>query len=259
MDIDRAVNKMPQELPHASSSRTAVVEERLLDFVLDSVDLADFLAMLCRYSAELGTAGGRNLECSITLLRAHRPPLHAGSTELARSVAAVFSRSGEHRCAQELRDGRPLVINDTADEPRWGECVQLLRDCQVSGALAVPLELEDGDFAVFAFLSPVPLVDGEVVERGARRYVVQTRHALLLALRLATSRQASRDVEAAMISRTAIDLAVGVVMAQQRCSQQEAFGILSQAASHRNRKLRAVATELVEKLGGSAIHTHFGR
>ena len=60
-----------------------------------------------------------------------------------------------------------------------------------------------------------------------------------------------------MHSRTAIDLACGVIMGQNRCSQAEAMEILAKVSSNRNRKLRDVATELIEQLSGKSIETHF--
>ncbi len=65
------------------------------------------------------------------------------------------------------------------------------------------------------------------------------------------------DLEAALQGRTAINLACGVIMAQNRCSQAEAMEILTRVSNNRNRKLRDVATELVENLSGDTVGTHF--
>jgi AmiR/NasT family two-component response regulator len=46
-------------------------------------------------------------------------------------------------------------------------------------------------------------------------------------------------------------------MAQNRCSQAEAFELLKSASSARNIKLNVVAAGLVESLGQGPIHTHF--
>lgn len=54
--------------------------------------------------------------------------------------------------------------------------------------------------------------------------------------------------------RTIIDLAVGVIMGQQRCPQYDAFEILARASSTRNQKLRDLAQEI---LTNENIHTHF--
>ena len=49
-----------------------------------------------------------------------------------------------------------------------------------------------------------------------------------------------------MQHRTVIDLAVGIIMGQNRCgSQEEAVAILKTASNHRNMKLRDLAAELV--------------
>ncbi len=60
-----------------------------------------------------------------------------------------------------------------------------------------------------------------------------------------------------MESRTAIDIAIGVVMGQNRCSQEEAFAILRKASSHRNVKLRVLAEELVASVGRQSASTVF--
>jgi AmiR/NasT family two-component response regulator len=46
-------------------------------------------------------------------------------------------------------------------------------------------------------------------------------------------------------------------MAQNRCSQEEAFALLKAASSTRNIKLRAVAMTIVESLGQGPAKTHY--
>jgi AmiR/NasT family two-component response regulator len=50
---------------------------------------------------------------------------------------------------------------------------------------------------------------------------------------------------------------VGIIMGQNRCSQDEAFGILQSASNTRNMKLRDVASAIVASTGNSAPRTHF--
>ena len=69
--------------------------------------------------------------------------------------------------------------------------------------------------------------------------------------------RAREDLQAAMEHRTSIDLACGVVMAQNRCSQEEAMAILTRVSSNRNQKLRDVAAEVLGNVTGEEIHTHF--
>ncbi len=75
---------------------------------------------------------------------------------------------------------------------------------------------------------------------------------LRLAVRVEAMQEKTADLKAAMESRTTIDLACGVIMAQNRCSHDEAFNVLRKASSHRNEKLHRVAARIVESLGSSA-------
>ncbi|GAB3259277.1 ANTAR domain-containing protein [Arthrobacter pigmenti] len=54
-----------------------------------------------------------------------------------------------------------------------------------------------------------------------------------------------------------IDIAVGIIMAQSRCSQEAAFGFLRTASSHRNIKIREIAAQVVAGLGTGEPETHF--
>lgn len=60
-----------------------------------------------------------------------------------------------------------------------------------------------------------------------------------------------------MEHRTTIDLACGVVMAQNRCSQDEAMRILTSVSSNRNQKLRVVAADILGSVTSHEVHTHF--
>jgi AmiR/NasT family two-component response regulator len=53
-----------------------------------------------------------------------------------------------------------------------------------------------------------------------------------------------------MGSRRVIDQAIGIVMAQNRCTADEAFGVLKRASQHRNTKLRQVAADVVTSVSG---------
>ena len=54
-----------------------------------------------------------------------------------------------------------------------------------------------------------------------------------------------------------IDLAVGIIMGQNRCSQDEAFSILKNASSSRNVKLREIAAGIVSSIGQGPAETFF--
>jgi AmiR/NasT family two-component response regulator len=51
-----------------------------------------------------------------------------------------------------------------------------------------------------------------------------------------------------MASRSVIDQAMGVVMAQNRCDAKSAFAILIRASQNRNVKLREIARSVVTEV-----------
>lgn len=82
--------------------------------------------------------------------------------------------------------------------------------------------------------------------------------ALSSVLRIATAEEAARNLRAALETRTAIDLACGMLMAENGCGQEEAIGILRRVSSMRNQKLHDLAEEIISQVsGGQGVSTHF--
>lgn len=66
----------------------------------------------------------------------------------------------------------------------------------------------------------------------------------------AESYELSRQLPEALASRAVIEQAKGILMAAERCTPEEAFDILRHASQNQNRKLRAIASEIVQRYGG---------
>lgn len=89
-------------------------------------------------------------------------------------------------------------------------------------------------------------------------YSYHASKALRRAVRISQLAEAKAHLLAAMESRTAIDLATGAIMAQNRCSQETAIKILTIASSTRNVKLRDIAASVVASLSQDPkVRTHF--
>lgn len=121
------------------------------------------------------------------------------------------------------------------------------------------MELESGAAAGLDVYANQPRAFDSATVEMIEQEVVAASSALQLALRLESQRDVEKDLTAAINSRTVINLAVGIVMGQNRCSQGEAVDILTAASNYRNIKLRELAAELVEKMGDGPGRTHFER
>jgi AmiR/NasT family two-component response regulator len=107
------------------------------------------------------------------------------------------------------------------------------------------------------FFSSEPDVFTGAVISKAQGFADQAERALRLALQIADARNVADDLSAAMENRTTIDLACGVIMAQNRCSQEEAMAMLTKASSHRNQKLRDLAADVLSRVSSGSVSTHF--
>lgn len=70
--------------------------------------------------------------------------------------------------------------------------------------------------------------------------------ALRVAIRITALSEAAEDFNAALKSRSVIDTPSGVIMAQNRCTHEEAFHILRRVSNDRNQKLHDLARWLVD-------------
>ncbi|MDP9982164.1 hypothetical protein J2W14_001552 [Pseudarthrobacter oxydans] len=124
-----------------------------------------------------------------------------------------------------------------------------------ASTLRVPLVLDGDSSAVVNFHSPrTEAFSSEDVEH-AHLFAVQASRALLLALRISQLSDSRDDLAAAMQSRTIIDIAIGAIMAQNRCGREAAFKILRNTSNNRNMKIRDVAAAVVASIAGDTDMT----
>ena len=105
------------------------------------------------------------------------------------------------------------------------------------------------------FDPPEAFDDGAVA--ACEALAVRAAKVMRLAIRFESAQGVNRDLLQAMRSRTAINLATGILMAQSRCSQSEAFELLAQVSNTRNVKLRIVAEEILRRFDGAPAGTAF--
>nr|WP_214865437.1 ANTAR domain-containing protein [Arthrobacter sp. ISL-30] len=124
--------------------------------------------------------------------------------------------------------------------------------------LAVPIALKTAGAAALNTYSPQPGPVPEDVKKTLLDFTTVAARAVTLGIRLQTQAEKSTDLAAALESRTAIDLAAGVIMAQTGCDQKQAVNILMKASNNRNEKLRDVALTVLARFNGSTTpSTHF--
>lgn len=227
------------------------------EMLLDSANVADFLDQLTVHIAHRISGDGQRAHCSITLERDNRPDTIAFSTPEAAELDAIQHRYADGPCITAAREQVVVRVGDVRGDARWPAYHAAVAERGVRSILAVPFDLR-GEASAALNIYSATLGDFSPAQTALAVHAVQEASgALLVAARTALRQDTETDLRAALASRTPIDLAVGVIMGQNRCTQEEAIAILKTASSHRNVKLRDLAIDLLAGLDKAPTAVHF--
>lgn len=228
----------------------------LLDLMTGADDEAASLQKLAYASARwLSSTAGTGVECAAVLYRQRGSTATAGSTTEAAAVAASEDEYSDGPAALGSTLAAPTVVSQAGS--RWQAYRRRLLEQGFGAALVLPLELHPGVSAALVFLGPpnhafTPRVTSEAAWFGG----VASR-SLKLALDVHGVIRAGDNLKQVLESRTSIDVACGVLMAQNRCSYAEAFSRLAGTSRNRNLKVRSVADSILKAMPSGAPRTRF--
>lgn len=235
---------------------TAAVEdwsgdvEQLADLIVVSEDMGAFLTgMASLGAAVMSRSTGTPIEAAVTLARPKRPATIGGSSDKATLLDRTEQALGQGPCIDALESGRAVLLDDALSSAQWGDYCGALSAVGICSTLGVPMELEQDCVAALNFFAPTPGTFTRQAVADALTFAGIAGKALRVAIRITALNEAAEDLDAATESRSAIDTACGVIMAQSRCTHDEAFRILRKASNDRNQKLRDLAQALVDGVG----------
>lgn len=213
-------------------------------------DLDEFLNDVSRLAAALvGTDGS----CGITLIREGFPATVASSDDRAVRLDEVQYGLDDGPCLHAARTSEIVLIEDLALDDRWTKWRLHALENGVRSSLSTPLAL-DSSIAVGALnmYAATANVYGAEEQRLAQRFAGGASRAIDLAARISDQTRLVEQLRAAVISRSTIDKAIGIIMAQNRCSAEDAFAILRRASQNSNVKLSAVAAAVNASVSGGS-------
>ncbi|MEG9247864.1 GAF and ANTAR domain-containing protein [Arthrobacter sp. Soc17.1.1.1] len=219
---------------------------RLHHLVADSGDIVEYLDFLTRTAVEVIGSYGGDVFCGITLLRPRRAATVSSSNDLAQRMDEAQYGFDDGPCLTAAREAREVYIEDVDDLPPSSGYRKAMEDFGVRSVLASPILLPGDSASALNLYSTAadafPPRDRDV----ARRFAEEASKSMQIAVRIAELTDTGADLRAAMEGRHIIDTAVGVIMSQNHCSQEEAFAILRKASNSRNIKLRDLAQTIID-------------
>jgi len=225
----------------------------------DSADIEAFLNAVARLAVHNLSQPGEELLSGITLLRHKKAGTVASSSDRAQKMDEIQYEYSDGPCLRAAREQTMVHIPDLQMETGWPAYTKDVMAEGIRSILAVPIPLESGDSAGLNLYSDRPRRFDADALHAAEQYAHQASQALSLAVRLARHRETEADLKAALESRTTIAVAVGIIMGQSRCSQDEAIAMLKSASNTRNIKLRDLASDIVASTGTPSAETHFDK
>ncbi len=237
--------------------RTSQTGDELYELILSTADLQEFLTGFAASTVErLSTAQAR-LRCGITLIRPRKPVTVAADSDRARLLDEVQYAHAEGPCLEACRVATTILVEQVSTEQRWPPYMAAVAGNGIQSILAVPFELAGaGRAALNLYADAVGVFTPETIST-AESFVQRASGALRLAVEAARHTDTTANLQAAMQSRTTIDLAAGIIMAQNRCSQEEAIALLQRASNTRNLKMHDVAAAVIAGITAVATETHF--
>jgi GAF domain-containing protein len=187
-------------------------------------------------------------EVSTTLVRGDTGWTAAYTGQLALDADEMQYERGYGPCMDAGRTGTVLLIEDTREETRWPDYTAHVAQRGVLSSLSVPLPIQTDVIGALNCYSRVPsafaLEAIEVAEELAGHVAVAVANAVAYTDAMTLAEQ----MRTAMATRSVIDQAIGVVMAQNRCDAEAAFANLTRASQNRNVKLREIARSIVTNI-----------
>ena len=239
----------------APSERSPDSLQELTNLLLSTETFEDYAQQVVERAAANVLPG---CSCGLTLRRGGSSAQTVGSSDsLASRVDEIQYGTGQGPCLQAMETGTLVLVADLGVEDRWGDYRLHALAAGVRASLSLPIRYTGDETAGalnFYSTSPDAFQDSHVT--AGEHFAAQAAGALAMAVRLADQTALSAQLEAALSSRSVIDQAIGIVMAQNRCDSEAAFDLLRQASQHRNVKLRLVAADVALAVGAAARPTH---
>jgi GAF domain-containing protein len=228
----------------SQSANATEALERLGRLSLRDLSMEDLLQTVADLTK---TVMPGHTEVSVSLLVKDSPSTVASTDRLATDLDESQYDRDHGPCLHAARTGELIEIADTRTDRRWPDYMPRAAEQGARSSLSVPLSI-DADEQVAGGLNIYarePHAFDEDSRTAAARFAPYAAVAAgnLHAYRSAVDR--ADGLQTALETRAVIDQAKGILMDRHKLTADQAFQVLAQMSMKTNRKLRAVADDLV--------------
>jgi GAF domain-containing protein len=159
------------------------------------------------------------------------------------AVDAIQYEVGQGPCLNAIAEHQVFLIDDLAADERWPPFShRAASETGVRSMLSFRLFVRDDTIGALNLYSRnVEAFDEQARAVGA----ILATHAAI-AVEAARDKERAEHLDRALQSNREIGMAMGVLMAREQMTREQAFAVLRRASQQLNRKLRDVAVEVVD-------------
>lgn len=184
----------------------------------------------------------------ITLIGDDGRPTTAARTDAeTQEIDSAQYEADEGPCLHAFRTRRVVHVRSIRNDARWRNFRSSALEHGVHSSLSIPLEVDDSAIGALNLYGSAENGFSADDERNATLFAAQASIALQNAQAYWGAYQEALNLGEAMKSRALIEQAKGILIGETGVSAEEAFDMLRRASQRENRKLRDIASEIVER------------
>jgi GAF domain-containing protein len=181
---------------------------------------------------------------SITLIRDDKAFTVAYDGQMAMDADELQYQRGYGPCLDAGRAGELFLVTDMHTEERWPDYAHHAAERGVGSSLSVPLPFQGATIGALNNYATTPDAFGD------NDVALGQEAAAFVAIAVGNAESAARatqdvtNMRTAMLSRSVIEQAKGILMERYKLTAEQAFTLLTHASQRSNIKLRDIAEEL---------------
>jgi len=182
---------------------------------------------------------------SVTLVESDRAFTAAFAGQLALDLDETQYQDGFGPCLEVAQSAGIVTVPDMAAETRWPAFARQALAAGVRSSLSVALPLQEAVLGALNIYATQPAVFNQAAIEMARTFAGYAAVAIANVRLYQSTATLAEDMQRAMETRAVIEQAKGILVAQQHCTPERAFEILTRLSQSTHRKLRDCAADLV--------------
>lgn len=221
-DLARLLADIARVLLAPRGATTAA--ERILSLAVDTMDGCDEAGLCSDSLADVRTV----------------------SSAVMAELDCLQTRLDQGPCRDTFAGRDSVYVPDLLDDDTWPQFSAEAACLGLRSALAYRLSLDGQTLGALQLYSRLPSAFNAHERAQGLVFAIYAGLALTQAAAQATDESRIENLQSALASRTVIGQAQGILMERERITADQAFVLLRRSSQHLNRKLRAVAQDIVD-------------